>query len=200
MEALVTNDPQIFDTELQTLWQNQSPNHSEVTMEAVMNSSRKFRHTIERRNSIEWAAALAVAPLFVYRAIHSDSVWSQLMNLELAIAGLFIALHIFYRGRNDRTPDTSVSTAEYIGYSKSQLEKQIELLSTVRYWYVAPVMFGLLGLHLEQVWLNWSTAAVPWAPIARCIFTIAIGVAVIWLNEVWAIGSLRRKIVELPKV
>lgn len=187
--------------EIQNAWQKQNDNnYEEITMEAIMSKSDNFKKTINKRNSLEWVAAAAIAPVFFYKAIHSATWWSLFMNLELVLAAVFIGCYLFFQGRNNSMPDSSSTTKDFIKFQRMQLQKQIDLLSRVRYWYIAPIMFGLVGLILEKIWFNWSPGVMPWRNIVSLIVVIALGAGITWLNEVKTVNDLKGKLKNLPEV
>lgn len=191
----MSNDNDFFN--LKNEWQNQSFQTKEVTMEMIIKKSDAFTNKINMRNSLEWSVILILTPVFLYHSFQAETVWSQLMNLELAMAGVFIALHLFFRGRTEVRPDFGASTEVFIGHQKRQLERQIELLSKAKYWYVAPILFGLVGLTVEKIYLNWSASAPPVFEMIYLAVVLAVGAGITWLNEVKAVNDLRAKLEDL---
>lgn len=175
-------------------WSKQSLPLKEIDIDKLTTNVDKFEKDINLRNSLEWSAALITVPLFIYYAVMSKTLWSQLFNLEIAFTGAFITFYIFRRGRFIKNDCVEVNSLKYIDHQRKQIEKQIELLSSARYWYVMPIMIGLLGLTFERIYLNWSTTSPPWFDLAYLVSVVALGFGLVYLNEVVAVKKLQEKL------
>jgi hypothetical protein len=179
---------------VQKEWCRQSFPLKEIDMKKLTASVEEFERSINLRNFFEWIAALIMAPLFIYYAMNSNTFWSQLFNIEIAFSCIFISFHIFYRGRSVKNNNVEASSSEYVDYQRRQIQNQIELISSVRYWYVMPIMIGLIGLTCEKIYLNWSLSNPPWFHITYLLSVILLGVGIVYLNEVITVRKLQVKL------
>jgi len=184
----------------QATWQTQSTEIKDIDMEAIMKNAQDLKKTIDRRNAFEWIASAALIPLFVMKVGTAPTLWSQIMYGELTLALIMISGILFHKGRFANVSDVGLSTEEYIQIQKQQLQKQIELLSKVRYWYVAPLCLGMLGLGLERVITNWNNNSIPWSNLVFLLALPPLAFGLIWLNEVRGVRDVRAKLEELSWV
>ena len=180
--------------EFQDAWKDQTFDIKEVDMDKVKNDANEFDKKIVRRNSMEWIACLIIIPVFIKHALEADTTFAALMNIEIAFGALFIGLHLFYRGRNTKIAPDSLNSEEFIQFQKSEIKNQIKLLSNVRYWYVAPVFIGLIGLTSEKIYLKWDMSNPPLFLMGYLASCILLAVGIIWLNEVKGVNELKEKL------
>jgi hypothetical protein len=169
----------------------------DINMDSIRVNADSFRKVIHSRNMGEWLACLIIIPVFGIRAWNSETLWSRILNGELALAAVLIAVVIFYRGRLQEQSDTELTPAAFIQLQRRNIERQIRLLSKARYWYVAPIAFGLLGLSLERALHSWTASRIPWGSLIEMLAVGALAWSVIWLNEVHGVKTLRKKLESL---
>ena len=183
--------------EFQKQWSDQPFDIKEIDMDKVILDAKKLDKDIHRRNSLEWIACLIIIPIFIKHALEAKTLFSSLMNIEIAFAALFIGLHIFYRGRKVKAPQNSLSSEDFLEHERSEILNQIKLLSNVRYWYVAPIFIGLIGLTSEKIYLKWDVNNLPIGLIAYLISCFLLGTGIIWWNEVKGVNDLKEKLKSL---
>jgi hypothetical protein len=153
----------------------------------------QFDRMIRGRNWRECAAAALVAVIFGAAAYWAHSGLVRAGNLVVAASGLWIIFYTLRYGHEvpDPTPDQSLA-----GYQRALLRKydhQIRLLRNVKFWYLLPPYAGLVlgsyGVIAEHRAANgpgWSNFLGP------AIYT-AVFAGVWWLNEVYAVGRIKRE-------
>jgi hypothetical protein len=107
---------------------------------------------------------------------------------------LFVGLHLFYRGRKTEAPKNNLNSEEFIQLQKNELLSQIKLLGNMRYWYISPLMFGLIGLTIEDIYLKWDVHILPVGSIAYLVSILLLAAGLIWLNEVKGVNELKEKL------
>ena len=180
--------------EFQDAWKDQTFDIKEIDMDKIKLDAKKLDKDILRRNSLEWMACLIIIPIFIKHALEAKTVFSSLMNIEIAFGALFIGLHLFYRGRKIKAPQDSLNSEDFLHHERDEILKQIKLLSNVRYWYVAPIFIGLIGLTSEKIYLKWDVNNLPMGLIAYLISCILLAAGIIWLNEVKGVNELKEKL------
>ena len=154
----------------------------------------KFSFKVKLRNLMEWIACAVIIIWFGYNSLVAPSLWSSLMYAELSVAAVFIGINLYRKGRilGDFSEEVALPTIEYLNRYQENLKRQIKLLSGVRYWYVAPLAFGMIGLKLEHIFNKWSLVNPPWYDIMFLKCVIAMCLWLIWLNEVKTVGKLKK--------
>jgi hypothetical protein len=110
---------------------------------------RRFELTIRRRNRQEVLAAVVVIVGFAVFLWHGPE-WIMRIGCGLAMAGaLFIIHRIRARGTGYPIP-TNVALSVSIAAYRRELERQRDLLRTVTWWYLLPLLPGMAVLMLGQ--------------------------------------------------
>ncbi len=99
-------------------------------------------------------------------------------------------------------PQPTVGQSAFVSHYRTQLTRQIALLSRVPLWYVTPIALGV-ALRYADAFLELAQEGQP--PLAYVIvgaaalFSLAVFVGVLHINRV-AVRKLRRQLDELPTV
>jgi MFS family permease len=138
-KALWSSDNEPTDPDMST----QSLSQSEL-LQQVKAQSAAFDRTIRQRDWTESVAAAAVSVFFGWLAWHDPSTLVTAGAL-LVVAGSAL---IFGRLRYARTRFTAPSANEPVRQrlerERAKVDAQIRLLSSVLWWYIAPLLAGLL--------------------------------------------------------
>ena len=185
---------------LRNVWNEQSSVLEEASVKKVLEMSNSLKRKIVIRNYIEWMAALTVVSCFSYRAWTAMTMWSLLMNIEIACAAVFIGFYIWRRGRYQMRVDRDLSSVDFIQNERVQIQKQIKILSTIKYWYVIPILLGVVGLVAEQIALKWNPSDLPWIEICQLIVVVLLGIGISFANEVYGVRKLKHLLNQLPQV
>ena len=103
---------------------------------AARASMRRFDRLIVRRNVIESLAAAAVMTFFAWNvAIGHDRVANA---LSLACVA-FVVVYLWWRHRHAIALDPAANAEAYHAALIAGLDRQIDLLRTVWYWYLLPL-------------------------------------------------------------
>lgn len=185
--------------DLQEIWKKQSIQQGDVNMELILKKSTDFKKSIMWRNFRECGIAFVMALVFIPKVFRAQSTWATLMYIELVLALIFVGVHIYLYGRNKKAPNYSASSTEHVTFLREQIQTQIKLLSNVRYWYLAPLLFGVLGLLGESLVNEIAAGKTPYA-LVPITFTLALNAIILWANEVWAVRKLKKQLEELPQI
>lgn len=180
--------------DLRNLWRNQPLENIATALEDLRARASRFERRISRRNRREYVGGLIGVAAYAYY------IWlfpNPLMRIGSAmiIAGvLFVLWRIHRHGRADALPqDLGLSAS--LEFHRRQLVRQRDLLRTVVWWYLSPLMPGLLlfitgmfgarGFRLRQL------------PFGG--FIVGVFVFIWWINK-RAAERLDRQIAELDRL
>ncbi len=198
----MVNQDKAFD-QIKLEWKEQKPEIKEIkmeTMETLETEMYKLKRNVTIRNWSEACAAIIVAIIFIFKAIYSDTTLSMFFNILIAAGASLIIAYLWKKGTNLDPPDMTASTKDFLTYYKNQLVRQLKLLSNVKYWYVAPIGIGLIGLAVEKVYLNWSLGTSYSWNLAYFVVVVALLSGVIYLNEVVAVKDLKKTLKNLEEM
>ncbi len=173
-----------MNDELMLLWQqgaSQEPDAAEVARLAGRASVVRFEKRIFWRNMREYLAG-AVVLIAGIRGLWRGPYVAGPISM---IAGvLFVMVYLWRSHRNDVPLDAAADARAYHAAMLEKLDRQILLLSKVRYWYVLPCYLPMLVFTLSNP-----------NPVGQKV--VGLGIAtlfcgfVIWLNERFAVGKLK---------
>jgi hypothetical protein len=137
----------------QALWQSQSSDKPEMSLEQVREKARQLERRVARRNRREYIAA--VIAVFSYGWI----LWRVPVGAARIGAGLIIAATILicyrlhaYGSASSLRADVGIKNS--LEFYRVQLERQRDLLRSVWLWFLLPFVpgfvVGLIGLARAQ--------------------------------------------------
>jgi hypothetical protein len=135
------------------------------------------------------AAGLSSGVLAVYASIEQ-----MLERTSRGTAGAcWIIFYIVRYGKGPATIDPDQDLSGYVRALVGRYDHQIRLLKSVKYWYLLPLYAGLLIASAGQVLGHARAGKLSlWDLSGPVIFT-AVFAGIWWLNEVNAIGRLRKE-------
>lgn len=158
-------------------WKNGQPSDSDLAarVAAMRTQTSTFESNLLRRDWVETAAVVFVVIAFLPGAMSLPTVMARAGAWLIIVHALVIAAVLWISRKTQSDLSTDRPPVDYLDARRRSVERQIRLLATVPWWYVAPsfvgqllVAFGLRGTLLE---------AAPF--VAIC--TIVCGV-IVWLN------------------
>jgi hypothetical protein len=162
------------DDELMQLWQqgvSSTPDGAEVARLAARASMRRFDRLIARRNVIESLAAVGVMTFFG---------WNIAMGHDQAANALsfgcvsFVIAYLWWRHRHGVALDPAANAEAYHAALVAGLDRQIDLLRTVWYWYLLPLYVPPV-LQGVSLWEKSRTATVVLMAVVTAVY-VGLGV------------------------
>ncbi|MGD0362794.1 MAG: hypothetical protein ABSC93_18105 [Bryobacteraceae bacterium] len=182
--------------ELDRLWCGQTtgpPRKGEDMLTIAMERVNRFDRKIRARNLRECLVGLVVTAIFAAIAWQSPNALARAGNLLVAVSGLWYGFCIMRYGREAPSPAPDRSVADFQQAMLRKYDYQIRLLKNVKYWYLLPPYVGLLLASAGIVMANIAGRKPAWPQlVAAAVYTAVFG-TVWWLNEVYAVGKLRRQ-------
>jgi hypothetical protein len=162
------------------LWQSQEVEEMKLSIEELRAKASKFQRRIRRRNLREYGAALIGIALFGW------NLWTDHNTIERIGFALVIAGAIYYMGHLSKWGaakflPADLGRADCLRFYRGELERQRDLLRSVWWWAIGPLVPGLaLGLIYGVVT---AAPAARWRPTAALLIAAAIIACIGWLNQ-----------------
>lgn len=182
---------------VQELWQHQPVEGMHMPVEELRRRAGKFERTVYWRNVREYGASLLVAGVLAYLFATTQDGLSRLSFGLFIAALLWIVVQLHRKGSSKKLPN-GVDTLTGLRFYRTELERQLETVSSVWSWYLAPLVPGLV------VYTIGNAVRVPrlasWAGLALMDLVIAGVFVCIWRMNKKAARCLQRMIEELNGV
>lgn len=128
---------------VQKLWQDQPVEGIKMSAEEIRRRSGKFERRIRWRNIREYIASLIAAVLLGYFFATAHDVLSR-VTFGLFIAALaWMMVSLYRKGSAKKLPE-GVDTLTGLHFYRAELERQREVVRSVWWWYLAPMVPGFL--------------------------------------------------------
>jgi hypothetical protein len=184
--------------DVRVIWGAQTVEPNLVTVEQIRVNANKFQSAVQRRNRVEYAAAVLVVAGF------GSYLWifpTPLMRLGslLIIAGtIFIVVWIHFRASTNPVP-SQISFMDYISRYREELRRQQTALRTVWLWYLGPLVPGLalFTIGMSRLLEHAPGSGHPMWPFLVVVVGVFVGV---WLLNLWGARRLQRQIDELSSL
>jgi hypothetical protein len=182
--------------ELMQLWQQVAsgePDPKEVARLAGKATMTRFDKAIFWRNFSEYAAGALVLGFAAWQFVRGEQ---RLQSAVWFACVTFVMVYLWWKHRDLKDPDPAADARTYQAAMLARVDRQIELLGSVRYWYLLP-------LYIPMVWtfvITWERS--PSAAIVGCVIGTSAYVFLGWLNEkvgVQRLKAAREKIEGLYK-
>jgi hypothetical protein len=186
--------PQFDD--LCRLWQSDSgprPVDAQELLRELERRSRGFERMIRRRDIREILGGLAVTVIYSWFALDAGTMLYRISDIWLAACGIWFVWYLRRDSKRSLQPVPDQTLAIYRRTLMERYDGQIRLAKSVKYWFLAPLWFGLLlqaiaALNDPGGWFKFS--------MIMLISTAGNGF-VWWLNEGPGVRYLERKRREL---
>jgi Sec-independent protein secretion pathway component TatC len=174
------------------VWQNQPVENTPMPLEEIRRKARQFEKRISRRNLREYVgAALGIAAFTFY--IFKFSSPTIRAGSALIIAGMIcIVIQIYKRASPGTLPADAPLTVS-IAFHRGELVRQRDLLRSVVWWYIGPIVPGLIVFGAGITPRRGEASLLNAVPLV-CMFGL-----VVWANR-RAASRLDRQIAELDNL
>jgi hypothetical protein len=183
-----------IENPVQELWQTQPVEGIKMSVEEIRHRAGKFETRIRRRNVREYVASLVAVGLFVYFFATTHDLLSRVTFALFIGAMLWIVVSLYWRGSAKKLPE-GVDTLTGLRFYRTELERQREVVRSVWWWYLAPMVPGFLLYTLGYV-IKFPRPA-SWASIGLMDLVVAGLFVWIWRMNMKAAHCLTRMIEEL---
>jgi hypothetical protein len=171
--------------DLKQAWRDQHPAAIDAgpLLEQVRRDRRSFAAAIVWRDLREVGVALLMIPLWLYLETRDALPWTWHLSIPvlLWVAGYLVADRIRHR---KPSPGPDEPLRRVVEGSLAEVDHQIRLLRTVRWWYLLPLAIAMLAFFGQNAWRErgggwWTVLSV------SMVSSFALGVLafVDWLNR-----------------
>ena len=178
----------------QKLWQNQPVEGVKMSLEEVRRRAGKFERRIWRRNAREYVASLIATGLFVYFMISAHDWVSRVTFALFMVAMLWIVVALHRNGSARKLPE-GVDTLTGLRLYRAELERQHGVVTSVWWWYLAPMVPGFIVYTIGHAVMSPHLAA--WSGLEVMDAVVAGLFYVVWRMNMRAARCLQRMIDEL---
>src|SRR5450759_52396 len=187
------NEP-LPDDDIRNVWQNQPLENKPMPIDEIRSKAQQSEKRINRRNLREYIGGAIGIAIFTFYLFKFPSPMARAGSL-LIIAGIvFIMIQIYKRASPGRLPADLAPTAS-LEFHRRELVRQRDLLRSVLWWYIAPIIPGLVvfGAGVTPRHAAGAGAVINAVPLV-CLFGL-----ILWANHRAAV-RLDRKIAELDNL
>lgn len=168
-------------------------------MEEIKQSALQMYLKIRMRNFFESAVCIFLIFIFAQMLLSDVNLTIKLFCFEIILCACFIIFVFNTKGRFRKIAE-DLNDYDFVDAYIRELQKQISILSRVRYWYVGPLLFGLLGLHLERIIYNFRIGFSILLPISMLIILLLLSIYLVYVNEIKQVEELQLAVNKLKKI
>jgi Flp pilus assembly protein TadB len=188
----MANEP--LPDDLRELWRQQPLENIAMALEDIRARAARFERRINRRNIREYFAGLIGAAIYAYYIWKFPNAFMRAGSAMIIAGVLFVMWRLYRHGRVARLPQDLGLNAS-LDFHRRHLVRQRDLLRSVFWWYLLPMVPGLL------VFLKGSLGARGFQFRQTPFLGMIVGffVWIWWINQ-RAAKRLDRQIAELDRL
>ena len=153
------------------------------TIDEVRAGSGLFRRKIVRRNLVEYVACVLVVVIFSVYTIVIPQPLSRIGSGLVVLGTLVVAWQLHKRAW-PLPPEVAGEMSVY-GHLRAQLARQRDALASIFWWYLFPLVPGLVlmmfGRSFEGISKD-GASALPWVVLGTA-FVVVVFYGIWWLNR-----------------
>jgi len=177
---------------LKSIWQNQPSGGIRMSVDEIHRRAGKFQKKIYWRNAREYIAALVVVVFIGFDFWRTSDALTR-VAFAMIIAGVVYAMWHLHRRGSSRSLPADLGLASGIEFYRRELERQQDLLQSVGFWYLGPLIPGPVVLMVARA----CTHPGHLRPIGLSLALFALVFVFIWRLNQRAARRLQSRIDEL---
>jgi small-conductance mechanosensitive channel len=185
---------ELQNNSVQEIWQSQPVEVTKMSVEELRRRAGRFERKIRWRNIREYVASLIAAGLMGYFYITAHDVASRVTFALFIAAMLWIVIALHRMGSARRTPH-DVDTLTTQQFYRAELERQLAVVKNVWWWYLAPMVPGMIGCSVSYIMKPHHAAT--WAGLAFMNALFIVSFYGVWKLNTRAAHCLERMINDL---
>jgi len=185
---------EILDNSMQELWQRQPVEVTKMSIEELRRRAGRFERKIRWRNIREYVACLIAAGLMGYFYVTAHDVASRVTFALFIAAMLWIVIALQRTGSAKPTPlDKDTLTTQQ--FYRSELERQLHIVKSVWWWYLAPMVPGCIACTVSYLMKPHHPGT--WAGLVLMNALFIVSFYAVWRLNLRAARCLERMIDQL---
>lgn len=170
------------DDALKKLWQEQNfrsspPLSDEAQIAAMKTRMKGFDETIRWRDYGEVAACIFIVGWFGWNLLfRNNSPLTQAGCVVLIVSAVFIAWKLIWSKRRLPKPEANAPIFDAVKVELQKVENQIGLLKSVAWWYLLPLLVGVMMCY-------WGGRGSIPSKLTYSAFVLALFAFIYWLNQ-----------------
>ena len=163
----------------------------------VRASAKRFYRQVRRRNAMEYSACIIVVIWFSGCAVFLQSLAMRIGALMIVLGTLIVAWQL-HRIASPAIPPEGASAEPVLIHQRAQLVRQRNAVASVFYWYLLPLIPGMLVFILAPALSHGPASLVHAPPTMWIVLISAIAAFVgVWLLNQRAAMRLQKRIEEI---
>ena len=188
---------EILDDSAQELWQKQPVEVTRMSIEELRRRAGRFERKIRWRNIREYVACLVASGLMGYFYVTAHDVASRVTFALFIAAMLWIVIALHRTGSAKPTPlDQDTLTTQQ--FYRSELERQLQIVKSVWWWYLAPMVPGCIASTVSYLMKPHHSGA--WIGLVLMNALFVVSFYAVWRLNLRAARCLERMIDQLGVV
>ena len=171
-------DP-LSDVDLQTLWQSQALDRTAFSLEEIRVKANRLERIVARRNLREYAGAVVAVAGYGWIMWVGPSGIIRVGAGLVIVAVIFIVHQLHRRGSAMSLPADLVLRSA-VEFHRAQLVRQRDLHRSVWWWYLLPLVPGMLVAQIGQAMAHPERMS---GIIAFGVVAAAMAAGIYWLNR-----------------
>jgi hypothetical protein len=145
--------------DLKTIWQNQNPEATHMSIDEIRIKARNFERKIRRRNLREYVAAALIAAAFTFFAWHSPWRIVRVGHALVAAGALYLGYQL-YRKASSKTVPAELGAMGCLDFHLKQLERERYFLDNSWKWGIGLIP-GLIVVAAGAIAAGFLGKALP---------------------------------------
>jgi hypothetical protein len=171
-------DP-LNDGDLQAVWQSQALSMNTISLEQIRGKATRLERIVARRNLREYVAAVVVVAGFGWIMWLGPSIVISAGAGMVIVGTLFVVCHLHLHGSASSLPgDLGLKSA--LEFHRLELVRQRDLLRSVWWWYLLPMMPGMLVLQIGLALVHPERLT---RIVLYCVVVVGVASGIYWLNR-----------------
>lgn len=176
-------------------WQSTGGETTMPTIEKLRAKGDAFERKIRRRNLREYAAGLIVLFCFGWITLFGPLPWTPAvippnlirLGAGLIMVGTVVAMWQLHRRTSPLTSSAVSGLTSVLDHQRRQLVRQRDALSDIFFWYMLPLLPGLVVMMLAPLALSPEIGSPGWFAVLAKVSIVPLLFAAVWvLNRVGA--------------
>jgi hypothetical protein len=187
--------------DLKSLWRDQPIEDCPMTLDNMRKNADVFQTKIRRRNRLEIAATGLVLLVFGFYTWVLPGWMIKTGSVLVMVGTLWIVWQLRRRASAALLPESFGMAL--LEFHRQQLVRQRDAAKSVAWWYIAPVIPGVVMITLGRYFqFHAPGRALAWdhQVVVLCSVIVALTFAIVWLLNAWAAERLQRRIDDLDKL